>query len=88
MGCGAELDQAFQANVAGFHSVLHAGRKHGSPRLGIRQGHPHSHQGAGPVRLEFRFNVTPLLSITMPNRVSTRIQATRAPISASMLPTV
>jgi hypothetical protein len=31
-----KLDHSIQPDVAGFHSVLHAGRQHRGARLGVR----------------------------------------------------
>ncbi len=56
-GGAGSLNHGFEPDVARFHPVLHAGRKHARSRLGIGQGHPHCHQRAGSARMKHRFNV-------------------------------
>src|ERR1035438_2237834 len=51
------LEQGFQPSVTRFHSVFHAGRKHGGSRLSIGEGHAHGHSSAVAIRIESGFDV-------------------------------
>jgi len=53
----AVLDRAFHADVARFHSAIHASWKHLLPCFGIGQRHAYSHQRPVAVRLERGFDV-------------------------------
>src|SRR5229473_3244058 len=52
-----QLEHSFQPNVACFHPAFHPCRKHGRPRLNIRQRHSHGHQRTRALSIKPGFNV-------------------------------